>query len=120
MAGMLFFFLGGVNILFISLHTLSVSSLSSFSFGVGGERVEAGACVRRGVPGLQHAVSHHLDKNGGPELVQRFCLHAGAGGRVHESSQVLIHRGAALHHLTAALLRTFRDGIRTYKLDAES
>lgn len=80
---------------FIPLHTLSISTLSTLSFGAG-ERVEAGARVRRHVPCLEHAVPHHLYKHGGPELVQRFSLHAGAGGGVHESSQVLIHRGAAL------------------------
>lgn len=100
-----FFFPGWSKHPFISLHTLSISSLSSLSFGVG-ERVEAGACVCRGVPRLEHAVPHHLYKHHGPELVQCFSLHAGAGGRVHESMKVLIHHGAALQHLTAALLRT--------------
>lgn len=103
---------------FISRHTLSVSSLSSLSFGVG-ERVEAGARVRWCVPCLEHAVPHHLYKHGGPELVQRFSLQAGAGRRVHESSQVLIDHGAALRHLAAALLRTFRAGIRIDELDTE-
>lgn len=92
---------------FISLHTLSISLLSSLSFGAG-ERVEAGACVCRCVPYLEHAVPHHLDEHCGPELVQSFSLQAGAGGCVHESSQVLLHHGAALQHLTAALLMTFR------------
>lgn len=116
---MLFFFPPGRSKHpFISLHTLSISSLSSLLFGVG-ERVRAGACVRRRVPGLEHAVPHHLDEHGGPELVQRVSLHAGAGGCVHESPQVLIHHGAALRHLAAALLTTFRADVRLYKLDTE-
>ncbi|MCI4378991.1 hypothetical protein PGIGA_G00222590, partial [Pangasianodon gigas] len=80
------FFPGRSKHPFSCLHTLSISSLSSLSFGAG-ERVEAGARGRRGAPCLEHAVPHHLYKHGGPELVQRFSLHAGAGGRVHESSQ---------------------------------
>lgn len=61
-----------------------------------GELRKAGLAEGRSVPHLQHTVSHHFCKHGGPELVERLALQVGVRCPLDQLLQVLPYHGSTL------------------------